>query len=158
MEIASSTAADATQDVQLHQKHHGRKPDLNRFLSDLTQNLNLTDDQASQIKTILEENAPDPSKAAGAEGVGKQPDESKFDEINEKIKSVLTDSQKTEFDSFIQNIKQHRHVPPSGDFQQTQQAVQGSSTVSANDVLLNTINASGAVAVTASDNNVDFYA
>ena len=86
-------------------------------LEHLSKALNLTDDQKSQIKPILEERQQKMesirSDSSLSQDDRRNQARSLMKESNDKLRAVLTDEQKTKFDQMQARMHEH-HGPPGG--------------------------------------------
>jgi Spy/CpxP family protein refolding chaperone len=93
--------------------HGPMNPD--QQLEHLTKALNLTDDQKSQIKPILEERQQKLESIHSDSSLSPEDRRSKMrsliEDSNTKLRAVLTDEQKTKFDQMQSRMREHREHP-----------------------------------------------
>jgi Spy/CpxP family protein refolding chaperone len=94
---------------------HGRGPNAERELGQLTEALSLTPDQQTQIKGILKERR---AKMEALRSSGAQPTREQMEGVrkdtNAKITLLLNDDQKTKFTAWQQERRQHRRGGEGG--------------------------------------------
>jgi periplasmic protein CpxP/Spy len=91
---------------------HRGMPSVDDQVKHLSKELNLTDDQKTQVRTILQDQSDQMKKVAEeSSDSGQKGNWSKMREIHEKssaqIRNVLTDEQKTEYDKKEAERRQH---------------------------------------------------
>jgi periplasmic protein CpxP/Spy len=94
-------------------KHSGqmgsRMGSTDDMMKDLTTKLNLTADQQTKIKTILDENHEQMRTTMNDQSLSKEDKHAKMksmhDSIHAKVREVLTDEQKPKFDAMVKTWK-----------------------------------------------------
>jgi periplasmic protein CpxP/Spy len=98
-----------------HMRGQQMSPD--QQLEHLSKALNLTDDQKSQIKPILEDRQKQMESLRSDSSLSPEDRRSKarslMQDSNAKLRAVLTDEQKTKFDEMQSRMREH-HGPPGG--------------------------------------------
>lgn len=89
-----------------------------RMLDMMTKRLNLNEDQKSQVKTILDDRRKQMQALRQDTTIAQDDKRPKVMGImqtsNDKIKAVLNDDQKKEFDTMMQEMRQRRNGPGGG--------------------------------------------
>lgn len=82
-------------------------------VKELTTKLNLTADQQTKVKTILEENHQKMETMMKDESMSKEDRHTKMmsmhESVHAKVREVLTDEQKPKFDAMVKDMENHRH-------------------------------------------------
>ena len=118
--LAQDQTTPPPQQGQGMQGHHGMDPD--QQLSHLTKKLDLSADQQSQIKPILESQSQQMQQVWQDQSTPREERHQKMMAIhqdsNQKIEAVLNDTQKQKFEAMQAQMKQHHQQggpPPSSD-------------------------------------------
>ena len=105
-----SSAAQATQNGKQAREH--KAPDPDRMAKHLGKKLNLSDDQVTQIKPVLEDRMQKMQALRADTTLSQQDRRTKVHEImqdsNTKIEAVLNDTQKQQFEQLMQQRRDHR--------------------------------------------------
>lgn len=88
-------------------------------VKELTTKLNLTADQQTKVKAILEENHQQMQTTMKDESLSKEDKHAKMKEMHEsvhaKVRDVLTDDQKPKFDAMVKDMDERMHSQHAGD-------------------------------------------
>jgi Spy/CpxP family protein refolding chaperone len=88
-------------------------------VKELTTKLNLTGDQQTKVKAILEENHQQMQTTMKDESLSKEDKHAKMKEMHEsvhaKVRDVLTDDQKPKFDAMVKDMDERMHSQHAGD-------------------------------------------
>jgi protein CpxP len=88
-------------------------------VKELTTKLNLTADQQTKVKAILEENHQQMQTTMKDESLSKEDKHAKMKEMHEsvhsKVRDVLTDDQKPKFDAMVKDMEDRMHSQHAGD-------------------------------------------
>jgi Spy/CpxP family protein refolding chaperone len=89
------------------------------LVKDLTTKLNLTADQQTKVKTILDENHQKMQITMKDESLSKEDKHAKMKEMHEsvhaKVRDILTDDQKPKFDAMVKDMEDSMHSQHAGD-------------------------------------------
>jgi Spy/CpxP family protein refolding chaperone len=102
----------------LGQGPRGRGPDLDTHMANLTERLDLSEEQATALRPIFEEQFKARSElfAQAQGGGGRGQMRTAMGELqaktDEKVKKVLTETQWTEYEKFMQEQRSRRRGPP----------------------------------------------
>jgi Spy/CpxP family protein refolding chaperone len=104
----STTAwAQDNQNPQAEHHEHGQGMNADAQLEHMSQTLNLTDDQKTKIKPILEDSAKQMQQLRQDTSVSQEDRHTKMQQIHEstmsQIKPILTDDQQKKLDSMMQH-------------------------------------------------------
>ena len=106
----ASTAASDT--------HAGGRAQHERMMKRMTKELNLTPDQVTQIKAIQMDGAQQMHAIHDDASLAGPDKHAKMKELHEaqqsKIKALLNDQQKTQFDAMMEKHREHHHMHPEG--------------------------------------------
>ena len=102
-----------------------QKPSIDDMVNKMAKDLNLSDDQKTQLKTILQKNMSEMDSEMSQSSSSTKLDpktmmskmDAKIDDLNKQIKSILTPDQATKFQSIIDAQKSQRN-DQSSTFQQ----------------------------------------
>jgi Spy/CpxP family protein refolding chaperone len=104
------------------QKHgaqtHQNMPTADEMVAQMTTRLNLTADQQTKVKAIIEETHQQARTVMNDQSLSKEDKQAKMKQMHEsvqsKVNAVLTDEQKPKFDAMVKEMEaQHAH--PDGD-------------------------------------------
>jgi Spy/CpxP family protein refolding chaperone len=99
--------------------HGGHHMDPDQMLAHMTKRYNLTTDQQSQIKPILQDQQQQMQSLRSDTASSREDKMAKMQSIHEastqKIEAVLTDQQKQKFEADQQKMQQHRAEHMHGD-------------------------------------------
>lgn len=88
-------------------------------VKELTTKLNLTSDQQTKVKTILDEHHQQMKATMNDQSLSKEDKHAKMkgmhDSVHAKVREVLTDDQKPKFDAMVKDMEDHTHSQHSGD-------------------------------------------
>lgn len=94
--------------------HMGMGPGMGNVddhVKELTTKLNLTADQQTKVKAILEENHQQMQATMNDQSMSKEDKHAKMksmhDSIHAKVRAVLTDEQKPKFDAMVKDMENH---------------------------------------------------
>ena len=91
----------------------GRMRSSDDLVKDLTTKLNLTADQQTKVKSILEENHQKMQTTMKDESLSKEDKHAKMKEMHEavhaQVRNVLTDEQKPKFDAMVKDMESNMH-------------------------------------------------
>lgn len=94
-------------------KHGGQMRTTDDMMQDLTTKLNLTTDQQSRIRAILDENHQQMQSTMNDQSLSKEDKHAKMksmhDSIHAKVREVLTDEQKPKFDAMVKDMENNMH-------------------------------------------------
>ena len=101
-------AAPTAEEGQRQGRHHGM-PSVDERLQRMTKVLNLTDDQQTKLRPILQEQHDQVASLKQDTSMSQQDRRAKFQQIrqdtHEKIRGVLNDQQKAKFDEMLSRQK-----------------------------------------------------
>lgn len=99
-------------------KHGGQMRSTDDLMQDLTTKLNLTTDQQSRIRAILDENHQQMRATMNDQSLSKEDKHAKMksmhDSIHAKVREVLTDDQKPKFDAMVKDMENNMHGHDKG--------------------------------------------
>jgi periplasmic protein CpxP/Spy len=109
-----STQPQDQQTAPAPQGHKGHKmPTADERLQHLTKKLNLTDDQQTKIKPILEQQQQQMQALRGDQSLSKEQRHAKFQEMHKdftgQIRAQLNPDQQTRYDQMLQKQEQRAH-------------------------------------------------
>lgn len=91
------------------QKHGGQMRSSDEMMQDLTTKLNLTADQQTKIKSIMDESHQQMRATMNDQSLSKEDKHAKMksmhDSIHAKVREVLTDEQKPKFDAMVKDME-----------------------------------------------------
>ena len=94
--------------------HMGMGPGMGNVddhVKELTTKLNLTADQQTKVKAILEENHQQMQATMNDQSMSKEDKHAKMksmhDSVHTKVRAVLTDEQKPKFDAMVKDMENH---------------------------------------------------
>ena len=91
----------------------GRMRSSDDLVKDLTTKLNLTADQQTKVKSILEENHQKMQTTMKDESLSKDDKHAKMremhDAVHAQVRNVLTDEQKPKFDAMVKDMENNMH-------------------------------------------------
>lgn len=94
-------------------KHGGQMRSSEEMVQDLTTKLNLTADQQTKIKSILDEQHQQMRATMNDQSLSKEDKHAKMmsmhDAIKAKVRDVLTDEQKPKFDAMMKDMENNMH-------------------------------------------------
>lgn len=94
-------------------KHAGQMRSSDDMVQDLTTKLNLTADQQTKIKSILDENHEQMRATMNDQSLSKEDKHAKMksmhDAIHAKVREVLTNDQKPKFDAMVKDMENNMH-------------------------------------------------
>ena len=94
-------------------KHGGQMRSSDDMVQDLTTKLNLTADQQTKIKSILDEQHQQMRATMNDQSLSKEDKHAKMksmhDAIHAKVREVLTDDQKPKFDAMVKDMENNMH-------------------------------------------------
>ena len=89
------------------------------LMKDLTTKLNLTTDQQSRVRAILDEHHQQAKATMDDQSMSKEDKHAKMksmhDSVHSKVREVLTDEQKPKFDAMVKDMENNMHSQHSGD-------------------------------------------
>jgi len=96
-------------------KHGGHEMgNVDEHVKELSNKLNLTADQQTKVKAILEQNHQQMETVMKDESMSKEDKHAKMksmhDSIHTQIRDVLTDDQKPKFDAMVKDMEDHMHA------------------------------------------------
>ena len=101
-----------------HSGQAGRMGNMDDMMQELTTKLNLTADQQTKIKSILEEQHEQMRVAMNDQSMSKEDKHAKMksmhDSIHAKVREVLTDDQKHKFDAMVKDMENNMHGHDKG--------------------------------------------
>ena len=96
-----------------------KRPEQKANMEKLSNALNLTEEQESQVKQILEEarEAQQKARVAGVTdaSVSREAGRERMKATHSKIRAILTDEQKTKFDTIVKRRARQRREAPNSD-------------------------------------------
>ena len=96
-----------------HGAQAGRMGNMDDMMQELTTKLNLTADQQTKIKSILEEQHEQMRATMNDPAISKEDKHAKMksmhDSIHAKVREVLTDDQKPKFDAMVKDMESNMH-------------------------------------------------
>lgn len=99
-------------------KPGGQMRSTDDMIQDLTTKLNLTADQQTKIKSILDENHQQMRATMNDQSLSKEDKHAKMksmhDSIHAKVREVLTDEQKPKFDAMVKDMENNMHGHDKG--------------------------------------------
>jgi periplasmic protein CpxP/Spy len=99
-------------------KHGGQMRSSDDMVQELTTKLNLTADQQTKVKTILEENHQKMQATMKDESLSKEDKHAKMKEmhnaVHAQVRDVLTDEQKPKFDAMVKDMENNMHEHDKG--------------------------------------------
>ena len=105
--------ADAPQAAQQQQQQQQRGPNPGRQLAMLTKRLNLSADQQTQLRPILEDRASQMQAIRNDVSLGRRDRRDKMQSLRsdstQKLEAVLTADQKQTYETMMQQAKAHHH-------------------------------------------------
>ncbi|HEY2496996.1 MAG TPA: hypothetical protein VGK24_08000 [Candidatus Angelobacter sp.] len=100
------------------QMHQGM-PSVDDHVKDLTTKLNLTPDQQTKMKAILEDTHQQADSVMKDQSMSKEDKQAKMKELHEsaktKARDILTDDQKPKFDAMMKDMEAQMHSRHDGD-------------------------------------------
>jgi Spy/CpxP family protein refolding chaperone len=88
-------------------------------VKELTAKLNLTADQQTKVKSILEENHQKIQSTTKDESLSKEQKHARMKEMHEsvhaQVRNILTDDQKPKFDAMVKDMEDRMHAQHSSD-------------------------------------------
>lgn len=94
-------------------KHGGQMRSSDDMVQDLTTKLNLTADQQTKIKSILDESHQQMQATMNDQSLSKEDKRAKMksthESIQAKVREVLTDEQKPKFDAMMKDMENNMH-------------------------------------------------
>jgi Spy/CpxP family protein refolding chaperone len=94
-------------------KHGGQMRSSDEMMQDLTTKLNLTADQQTKIKSIMDESHEQMRATMNDQSLSKEDKRAKMksmhDSIHAKVREVLTDEQKPKFDAMVKDMENNMH-------------------------------------------------
>ena len=94
-------------------KHAGQMRSSDDMVQELTTKLNLTADQQTKIKSILDETRQQMKATMDDQSLSKEDKHAKMksmhDSIHAKVREVLTDEQKPKFDAMVKDMENNMH-------------------------------------------------
>jgi Spy/CpxP family protein refolding chaperone len=94
--------------------HMGMGPGMGNVddhVKELTTKLNLTSDQQTKVKAILEENHQQMQATMNDQSISKEDKHAKMksmhDSVHAKVRDILTDEQKPKFDAMVKDMENH---------------------------------------------------
>ena len=94
-------------------KHSGQMRSSDEMVQDLTTKLNLTADQQTKIKSIMDESHQQMRATMNDQSLSKEDKRAKMksmhDSIHAKVREVLTDEQKPKFDAMVKEMENNMH-------------------------------------------------
>ena len=101
-----------------HGGQSGRMGNMDDMMQELTTKLNLTADQQTKIKSIMEENHQKMQTSMKDESLSKEDKHAKTMEmhnaVHAKVREVLTDDQKPKFDAMVKDMETNMHGHDKG--------------------------------------------
>ena len=98
---------------QKHGGQSGRMGNMDDMMQELTTKLNLTADQQTKIKSIMEEQHEQMRATMNDQSLSKEDKHAKMksmhDSIHAKVREVLTDEQKPKFDAMVKDMGNNMH-------------------------------------------------
>ncbi len=89
------------------------------LMKELTTKLNLTADQQTKVKAIVDEHHQQMRATMNDQSLSKEDKHAKMkgmhDSVHAKVREVLTDDQKPKFDAMLKDMEDHTHSQHSGD-------------------------------------------
>lgn len=99
-------------------KHGGQMRSSDDMMQELSTKLNLTADQQTKVKAILEENHQQMQAMMKDDSMSKEDKHAKMksmhDAIHAKVREVLTDEQKPKFDAMVKDMENNMHGHDKG--------------------------------------------
>lgn len=96
----------------------GRGPDLDTHMANLTERLDLSEEQVMALRPIFEEQFEarsellEQTQAGGGRGEMRTAMQARQAETDEKVKQVLTETQWAEYEKFMEERRSRRRGPP----------------------------------------------
>ena len=94
-------------------KHGGQMRSSEDMMQELTTKLNLTADQQTKIKSIMDESHEKMRATMSDQSLSKEDKHAKMksmhDSIHAKVREVLTDEQKPKFDAMVKDMENNMH-------------------------------------------------
>ena len=101
-----------------HGGQAGRMGNMDDMMQELTTKLNLTADQQTKVKAILEENHQKMQATMKDESLSKEDKHAKMKEmhnaVHAQVRDVLTDDQKPKFDAMVKDMENNMHEHDKG--------------------------------------------
>jgi Spy/CpxP family protein refolding chaperone len=99
-------------------KHGGQMGNIDDHVKELTTKLNLTADQQTKVKAILEEHHQQMQATMNDQSLSKEDKHAKMknmhDSVHAKVREVLTDDQKPKFDAMVKDMENNMHGHDKG--------------------------------------------
>ena len=96
-----------------HGGQSGRMGNMDDMMQELTTKLNLTADQQTKIKSIMEEQHQQMRATMNDQSLSKEDKHAKMkimhDSIHAKVREALTDEQKPKFDAMVKDMESNMH-------------------------------------------------
>ena len=100
-------------------KHDGQTGTTDDLMKELTTKLDLTTDQQSRVRAILDEHHQQAKATMNDQSLSKEDKHAKMksmhDSVHSKVREVLTDEQKPKFDAMVKDMENNMHSQHSGD-------------------------------------------
>jgi protein CpxP len=100
-------------------KHGGQMGTTDDLMKELTTKLDLTTDQQSRVRAILDEHHQQAKATMNDQSLSKEDKHAKMksmhDSVHAKVREVLTDDQKPKFDAMVKDMENNMHSQHSGD-------------------------------------------
>jgi protein CpxP len=100
-------------------KHGGQMGTTDDLMKELTTKLDLTTDQQSRVRAILDEHHQQAKATMNDQSLSKEDKHAKMksmhDSVHAKVREVLTDEQKPKFDAMVKDMENNMHSQHSGD-------------------------------------------
>lgn len=111
--IAAGAQQNAPAQENGEHKRGGQMRSSEDMVQDLTTKLNLTADQQTKIKSILDESHEQMRATMNDQSLSKEDKHAKMksmhDSIHAKVREVLTDDQKPKFDAMVKDMENNMH-------------------------------------------------
>lgn len=99
-------------------KHAGQMRSSDDMMQELTTKLNLTADQQTKIKSIMDETHQQMRATMDDQSLSKEDKHAKMksmhDSVHAKVREVLTDDQKPKFDAMVKDMENNMHGHDKG--------------------------------------------
>ena len=116
--FAQQTAPAQENGEHKHGGQSGRMGNMDDMMQELTTKLNLTADQQTKIKSIMEEQHEQMRATMNDRSMSKEEKHAKMksmhDSIHAKVREVLTDEQKPKFDAMVKDMENNMHGHDKG--------------------------------------------
>lgn len=116
--LAAGAQQNAPAQENAEHKHGGQMRSSDDMMQELTTKLNLTADQQTKIKSIMDETHQQMRATMDDQSLSKEDKHAKMksmhDSVHAKVREVLTDDQKPKFDAMVKDMENNMHGHDKG--------------------------------------------